>query len=462
METKVETLEGNNAQVTVVVDAADVDRRIKKAYKDFAQKYNFPGFRKGKAPRKVIDSVMGPEAALSLVTDEILNYTWPLAIEAEKLSPVGNPEIDDSGLVVAGQPYEYSFTIALRPEIELDSYDGIAIELPFAEATEAEIDDQITAMADHYTELEDASAATKMKPENFAELTIKATDAEGNEVESASAESMVFSLENGLYNADFDAEILGMKKGQTKEFTLEIPADETGVLLAEQAGNKLNFEVTCEVVKKKVTPEINDEWAKEKMGFESLVDLRERVAESLTAQKGAMIPRLKENAIMTKLIERVNAEVPQSMVEEAETSLLQDFFTQLQQAGMTFDAYLQSQGLTTDQFKADLKAQAADHVKEELALEAWARHFGMDVTDEELSAEFAKVDVDDPAGLEQEWREAGRLHLIRTGMLRSKAINDLLDKAEVTEVDFIAEEKKAKKPSKKKAEKKEATEEAAE
>lgn len=170
------------------------------------------------------------------------------------------------------------------------------------------------------------------------------------------------------------------------------------------------------MVKKKVTPEVTDEWAKEKMGFESVEDMRERIKESLNAQKGSLMPRIKENNIMVELRDRVEGDVPESLVEQAETSLLQDFFGQLQQAGMTFDAYLASQNITPDQFKADLKAQSADQVKEELALEAWARHNNMEITDADVTAEFAKTGVEDPAALEQEWRDAGRLHLIRTGL----------------------------------------------
>ena len=171
---------------------------------------------------------------------------------------------------------------------------------------------------------------------------------------------------------------------------------------------------------------------------------------------------------MAQLIERFEGEAPEALVNEAETSLLQDFFTQMQRAGMTFDAYLASQGITADQFKADLKAQSADHVKEELALEAWARHAGVEITDEAITAEFAKSGAEDPAALEKEWREAGRLHLLRTGLLRQAAIEDLMENAKVTEVDFAAqkaadEKKAAKKPAKKKAAKKaDAEEEAAE
>ncbi|WP_418385468.1 trigger factor, partial [Adlercreutzia sp.] len=168
METKVESLEGNKVKVTVTVDAADIDGRIKKTYKDFARKYNFPGFRKGKAPRPVIDNALGAEAVVGTVTEELLNGTWTAAIDEAKLAPVGGPVMETNEIVKAGEPYEYSFTIELRPEVELTSYEPVAIEMPFAEATDAEIDEQVEAMAEHYTDYEDASAATKMKPENYA------------------------------------------------------------------------------------------------------------------------------------------------------------------------------------------------------------------------------------------------------------------------------------------------------
>ena len=255
---------------------------------------------------------------------------------------------------------------------------------------------------------------------------------------------------------------------QTAWLKAHYPHEYMAAVLTSYTGktDKIAFEVEVKAVKKKILPEVTDEWAKEKMGFESVEDMRERIKESLNAQKGSLMPRIKENNIMVELRDRVEGDVPESLVEQAETSLLQDFFGQLQQAGMTFDAYLASQNITPDQFKADLKAQSADQVKEELALEAWARHNNMEITDADVTAEFAKTGVEDPAALEQEWRDAGRLHLIRTGLLRQKAIEDLMENANVTEVDFAAkaaeEKKAAKKPAKKKAAKKDEAEEAAE
>ena len=211
VETKVESLEGNKVKVTVTVDAADIDGRIKKTYKDFARKYNFPGFRKGKAPRPVIDNALGAEAVVGTVTEELLNGTWTAAIDEAKLAPVGGPVMETNEIVKAGEPYEYSFTIELRPEVELTSYEPVAIEMPFAEATDAEIDEQVEAMAEHYTDYEDASAATKMKPENYADLTMKATDADGNEIAALTSESRLYGPGTGMFSEAFDEEILGRR-----------------------------------------------------------------------------------------------------------------------------------------------------------------------------------------------------------------------------------------------------------
>lgn len=465
METNIEALEDSKIKATVTVDAADVEAAVKKTYKEFAQKYNFPGFRKGKAPRPVIDNMLGKEAVMASVTEDVINGVYPQVIEAEGIYPVGSPEFGDEGVVESGKPYTFTFTLSVKPEMELTSYEPVEIELPFEDATEAEVEVQIDSMREHYETYEDASAATKVKPENYADLAIKATDEEGNAIDAIDSDSRTWHPASGMFSAAFDDEIMGMKKGQTKEFTLDIPEDEDAVLLAGQAGKKVSFTVTCNVVKKKVTPELTDEWVKETLGFEDIADLREKVTASISEQKKNILPRLKENACVNVLLERFEGEAPEGMTEDAETSLLQEFFTQLQQQGVSFDNYLMQNGMTADQFKADVKLQAADEAKQQLALDAWARNKGIVATPEEISAEFETAGLDDPAAVEKEWRESGRLYLIREGVVRAKAMRDVMDTAKVTEVDFAArsqeeEKKAAKKPAKKKAAKKD--EEAAE
>ncbi|WP_241156494.1 MULTISPECIES: trigger factor [unclassified Adlercreutzia] len=461
MDIKVEALEDSKIKVTVTVEAKDVDAAVKKTYRDFAQKYNFPGFRKGRAPRPVIDNALGAEAVMATVTEDVINKAYPQVVETEKLFPVGSPEFGDAGMVEAGKPFTFDFTLSVKPEVELTSYEPLSIELPVAGVSDAELEEQITALCEHYVTYEDASAATKMKPENYADLAIKATDADGADIAAISTESRLYGPATGMLSEAFDAEIMGMKKGQTKEFSLEVAEDEASVLLSAQAGKTVSFEVTMNVVKKKATPELTDEWARDTMGFEDAADLKARVSESIEAQKADLMPRMKENACVSELIKRFEGEVPEALAEEAEANLLQDFFTQLQRQNVSFDAYLAQQGMNAEQFKADVKLQAADEAKQQLALDAWARAKGIEATDEDVTAEFAKAGLDNPAQVEKEWRETGRLYLIREGIVRAKAMADVMDTAQVTEVDYAAQaqaEKKAKKAAKKKAKKDEAAE----
>ena len=336
METKVEALEDNRVKVTVTVDAKEIDGRIKKTYKDFAYKYSFPGFRRGKAPRPVIDNALGAEAVRATVTDEVVNETYPLVVDESNLYPVAKPEFEDGGLVEPGKPYVFGFTLAVKPELELSSYEAVEVELPAEGATDAEVDEQVESLREHYYTFEDASAATKIKEGGFADLAIKAADDAGEAIESLATESRIYGLGSGLFPEAFDQELVGMKKGQTKSFVIDVPA-ESSTLLAQVAGKtaKVAFDVEVKAVKTKELPEVTDEWAKDTLGFENVEDLRARIAESIAQQKADVLPRMKENACLAVLSERLEGEVPQAMAEDSETSLLQDFFQQLQRQNMT-------------------------------------------------------------------------------------------------------------------------------
>ena len=176
------------------------------------------------------------------------------------------------------------------------------------------------------------------------------------------------------------------------------------------------------------------------LGFESVDALKEEISSSITQQKEQVIPQIKENSCALELVKRVEGEAPESLVEQTEAQLLQDFFGQLQRAGMSFDNYLMQQGIDNAEFKEDVKRQAADDAKRELALDAWARHKGIEATDEDVTMEFVRAGLDDPKKTEREWRESGRLYLIREGIIRSKAMADVLETAKVTEVDFADRE----------------------
>lgn len=460
MKTKVEVLESGATKLTVTIEAAEIDARIKKTYKDFGAKYRFPGFRPGHVPRPVIDSNLGKDAVRSTVTDELLNESFPLAVDENDLNIISQPKFGDvEGLVEEGKDFTFSAEFEVKPVLELSDYSPVHIEVPFKKASEAEIDEQIEALGNYYYDYKNAPANTKVKLENSVEITLVVKDDKGEVMESLGAEDRLYELGQGLFPAAFDDALLGMKKGETKSITLNVaenPCMMTSIL--KDKTEEVTFEVEVKAVKKKIAPEVTDEWVKETLGFADVAELRVRMGESIEQQKGDIIPRIMENNALFALQERLIGEVPAVMTEEAERDLLQNFFTQLQNQGATLDAYLKAQDITADKFKEDVKLQAVDTVKQNLALDAWARHAGIEVSDEEIVEEFKNSGAQDPDALYDEWKAQGRLHIVREGVMRGKALEALLAEADVEEVETPAaeekEEKSAKKASAKKTSKK--------
>lgn len=456
MKTKVEVLESGATKLTVTIEASEIDARIKKTYKDFGTKYRFPGFRPGHVPRPVIDSNLGKEAVRSTVTDELLNESFPLAIDENDLNIISQPKFGDvEGLVEEGKDFTFSAEFEVKPAFELSDYSPVHIEVPFKTASDAEIDEQIAALGNYYYDYKNAPANTKVKENSSIEITLVVKDDNGEVMESLGAEDRLYELGQGLFPAAFDEALLGMKKGETKSITLNVaenPCMMTSIL--KDKTENVTFEVEVKVVKKKIAPEVTDEWVKETLGFADVAELRVRMGESIEQQKGDIIPRIMENNALFALQERLIGEVPGVMAEEAERDLLQNFFTQLQNQGATLDAYLKAQDITADQFKEDVKLQAVDTVKQNLALDAYARHAGIEVTDEEISAEFANSGAEDPEALFAEWKAQGRLHVVREGIMRGKALEAVLAEADVEEVETpAAEPEEKKKPAKKTAKK---------
>ena len=442
VKTQVEALADKEhaVKLAVTVEAAEVDRRVKQAYRDFATRYSFPGFRKGRAPRPVIDNALGAETVRAQVTDDLVNEVYPLAVDAEGLCPQGRPSFDEVGIVESGSDFTFTATVSVKPSFELSSYDPVEIELPAAKATEQEIQAELDGIAEHYFTYENAPADAKVEAESIVDLKIAASDDDGQAIDAITTESRIYTLGSGLLPETFDEKIIGMREGESKSFKIDNPGD-ASTLTASLVGRTamIAFDVEVGSLKKKALPELTDEWVKDNLGFESLADVRSRIIESIEDQKADILPRLKENLCLNALAKRLQGEPPAAMCEDKKNEMLQSFFQQLQQRGTAFDAYLKQQGITSDQFKEDLEAQAADEAKRSLALDAWARHAGIEATPEDVAAEFSAAGAEDPAALQEEWRTTGRLHLVREGIVRTKAMSDVVEKAVVTEFPEEAE-----------------------
>lgn len=420
MEVSTSIREDGKTQVTVHMTADEVKKHIDKAFKDFS-KTRIPGFRAGKAPRKVIEQNFGGHNAVyAQITSDMINDVAPLAIDEQDIIFIGEPEFDENDLVADGEDYEFTMYGDIKPSVELDSYDPVEIKMPSEEATQEDVDIQLHALQDYYNDFETVNRAAKAG--DFVMVKLEST-ADGAPVDSLTNESRLVEIGGPMMPQKLTEQFVGMKAGDEKEFDFTTDSD------PDLAGKTIHTHVTLKEVREKETPALDDEFAK-KVGFDSYDELVEQLKTEITNTKAEQLPRLKESRCVTELSHRITSEIPEAYLDFTRENILRDFFNSLQEQGTTFDQFLASRGITSEQFKEDLDTQAREEAEECLALDALFKHLGMEITEEDIDKEFSVAN--NPAATRKAWEDAGRMSIIREAIRRQRATKWLVDNAVVT------------------------------
>ena len=409
---------------TVTIPAADVDAAIKKAYKDAANKYRFPGFRAGRAPRPVIDNMLGKEATLAQATNDILAANEPAVLNELDIVPLKEGDYKELDLVKDHEDYTYTVTFSLRQSVELNSYEPVEIEMPPAEVTEGEIDAQIEMLMGYHATFEEVDRPVQ----NDDYVTAAVKDNKG--ATRFAGENRMFVVGSENFPTEVNEGLVGMKKDESKEISW--------TLMGEDA-EEITIEVTINNVKERKLPELTDEFVKENFGFDTIAAMREGVKEELEGDKTSKLPGLKENRAVAALSERLELEkVDEDYEQSVFSELGQTFLQNLSSRGMTLDVWLQASGLTSEAFIADLHRQANDVARESLALDALARHLEIEVSAEDVDKEFVDAGIEDVEASKAQFVADGRMPAVRDSIRRSKAVDWLVENAKVTEVDEYA------------------------
>ena len=425
--------ENDKVVATITVPAADVDSYVANAYKDIARRYQFQGFRRGRAPRPVIDGIVGREAVLADATNDILNDAQPIMLDELDIVPVERPDFgEDPSLVVEHEDYVINVTITVPPTVELESYDAVDINMPPQEATEAEIDLQINQLLQYQTTYEDVEDDRPASEGDI--ITVDIANNEGaddlagkNRTMALTADSLPEELVEG---------IVGMKKGETKKVTWtrsHMHGDHEHV-------HNYDVDVTLSAIKQAVTPELDDELAKKSFGFDTVAELRDAVKEEIEEDKKRSLPNLKEDRVVEELGKRVAVEeLPEAYENQVFQELANEFLTTLQRQGMSLDMYLGARQIDTNAFLEDLHKQAAERARQSLALDALAKKLGFEASEDDVNEEFRKAGIEDIVASIKEFTNDGRISAIRESIRRTKAVQWLVENANVTEVDEVAE-----------------------
>ena len=435
MSVKVENLEKNMAKLTVEVDNAEFLKAIDVAYKKNRNKFNLPGFRKGKAPKEMIMKMYGPQVFFEDALNEILDKTYPEAAKESGLEIVSRPE---SGVEQIGmdQNVIYTATVAVKPEVTLGEYKGVTVEKAETTVSAKEVNEKLAAEIEKNAR--DIDVEREMKKDDIANIDFVGS-VDGVEFEGGKGEDYPLTIGSGTFIPGFEDQLIGHKAGETVDVKVTFPENYGA---KDLAGKEALFVTTIKTVKEKQVPAADDEFASEVSEFDTLDEYKKDLKKTLKEEKEKAATTTNERNVIAKVVENASVEIPAPMLEAQLDNMLYDYQTRLAQQGIPMDQYLKITGQTVEQIKDQMKESAEKNLKTSLVIEAIMEKENITVAEERVDEEFKKIaeqykmEYDDlKKTVSEEQKES---------MKREIAFQETIDML-VAEANLVKAEKKSKK-----------------
>ena len=385
MSLQVEKLEGNMAKLTIEASAEEFDKALDTAYQKNKGKIALPGFRKGKAPRAMIEKMYGKEVFYEDAANALIPSAYAKAVDECEEEIVSQPTID----VVqaeAGKPFIFTAEVALKPEVTLGKYKGVEVEAIDVTVT----DEDVNAAIDR--ERENNARTVTVEDRAVKEKDVVTLDFEGFvdgvAFEGGKGENYPLTIGSKTFIPGFEEQLVGAELNKEVEVNVTFPEDYQA---EELAGKAAVFKCTVKEIKEKQLPELDDEFASEVSEFETLAEYKEDVKKNLTEKKEADAKNEKEQKVIEAIIADAKMDIPEAMVVSQQRQMAEDFAQRLQMQGLSIEQYFQFTGLTGETFLAQMKPQAENRIKTRLVLEAVAAAENMVVSDEEYKDELKKM-----------------------------------------------------------------------
>ncbi len=385
MSVQVEKLEKNMAKLTVEVPAEDVEKAIQGAYQKMKKSINIPGFRKGKAPRQLIEKMYGKEVFYNEAVDAMLPKAYSDAVEECGEEIVSYPKINVEQ-IESGKPFIFTAEVAVKPAVTLGEYKGIQVEKAPVEVTDEEIQAEVDK------EREANSRTVTVEDRAVQKGDIATIDFEGFvdgvAFDGGKGENYDLEIGSNTFIPGFEDQLVGAEIGKELDVNVTFP-EEYGA--KELAGKAAVFKCKVNGIKVKELPEADDEFAQEVSEFDTLDAYKEDIKANLLKKKEEEAQRVKEDAVIGKIIEGAQMDIPEAMVEYQTQQMLDDFGRRMQSQGLSLEQYFQFTGMTEDQYKEQMKPRALQNIQSRLVLEAVAAAEKLEATEEDLDAEYAKM-----------------------------------------------------------------------
>ncbi|MCM1112613.1 MAG: trigger factor [Muribaculum sp.] len=440
MSLQVEKLEKGMAKLTIEVPAEELDKAIETAYRQNRNKISIPGFRKGKAPRKMIEQMYGKEVFYEDAANELIPGAYEKALDECSEDIVSAPRVRVVQ-IEEGKPFIFTAEVALKPEVTLGKYKGVKVPAADLAVTDDEVDAEIARERE-----------TNARTVNVEDRAVKDGDmtvidfegfVDGTAFEGGKSENYPLTIGSGQFIPGFEEALIGAVLNQETDVNVTFPEDYQA---KELAGKPAVFKCTVKEIKEKILPDLDDEFASEVSEFDTMAEYREDVKRKLAERKASAAKDAKEEAAIDAVIEDAKMEIPDAMLDTQQRQMLDEFAQRIRMQGLSMEQYMQFTGMTSDAMLEQVKPQALKRIQSRLVLEAVAAAEKMEVSDEEFEEEIKTMGEAyqlEPDKVKEMLGESGAKQ-VREDICIKKA------------VEFVVENAKEEKASKSRAKKKEA------
>jgi trigger factor len=426
VKTSVEPLEGNKVKVSVEVDETEFEREIDAAFRRIAREVRIPGFRPGKAPRRILEARLGPDVG----RDEALRHAIPDyyadAVREHDVDVIAQPEIDITAGEEGPGPVAFDAVVEVRPVVKVGGYDNLRVTIPSPEPTDADIDSQIDRLRSQFAELE--TVARPAADGDQVTIDIKGTQS-GEPVPGLTADDYLYPVGSGSVVPELDDNLRGAKAGDILKFTAAHPDPEQ---------ESVSFQILVKEVKETVLPDADDAWAAEASEFDTVDELRADLRRRATMIRKVQAQMALREKASEALGELVTDELPVALIDSETQARLENMAMRLQAQGLDLETYLATSGQGPEELVAELREQATGAVRVDLALRAVVEAEGITVDDADVDREIdemaARVDQK-PDKVRKQLERNGQVSAIRSELRQRKALDWLLDHVEIVDED---------------------------
>ena len=386
MSFKVEQLEEKNmVKLVIEASAEEFEAGLNAAYNKNKNKISVPGFRKGKAPRKMIEQLYGSQIFFEDAANEIIPDAYADAAKESGLDIVSQPKVSIEQLE-AGKPFIFAAEVAVRPEVELGEYKGVEVTKADAEVTDADVEEELKKVQDQNSR----TVSVEDRAVKDGDMTVIDFEGfiDGEAFEGGKGENYPLTIGSHSFIDTFEEQMIGMNIGEEKELNVTFPE----VYHAENLkGKPATFKVTVKEIKEKQLPELDDDFAQDVSDFDTLAEYKDDLKKKIAERKESEAKAKKESEAIEKVVEAAKMDIPQAMIDTQVNRMLEDFAMRLQQQGLSVEQYFQYTGMTADKIMEEMKPEAVKRIKNSLVLEAVAKAENIEVSEEEFEAELQKM-----------------------------------------------------------------------